>query len=245
MSRQRVVIIVQARMGSSRLPGKVLMDLHGRPLLERQIERLRRSQTADAIVIATSTHARDDAIAEVAEGLGVGLFRGHEDDVLARYVGAADAFGADVVVRVTADCPLIDPEVLDRCVTRLLDDDDLDYVSNTLQRTYPRGLDVEVLRRGVLDIANDEAADPDDREHVTRFVWRQPERFRLEGEADGEDHSALRWTVDTQEDLDVVRAVYDDLYPERPDFGYADALAHAAEHPDVHARNRHVRQKPA
>ena len=245
MSRPRVVIIVQARMGSSRLPGKVLMDLHGRPLLERQIERLRRSMTADAIVIATSTHARDDAIVQAAERLGLGVFRGQEDDVLARYAGAADVFGADVVVRVTADCPLIDPGILDRCVARLLADDELDYVSNTIERTYPRGLDVEVLRHGVLEVAHREAAEPDDREHVTRFVWRQPERFRLGGEAAAEDHSALRWTVDTQEDLDVVRAVYDALYPERPDFDYGDALAHAAEYPDVHARNRHVRQKPA
>ncbi len=245
MSPPRVVVVVQARMGSSRLPGKVLMDLHGRPLLERQIERLRRSLTPDAIVIATSTHAHDDAIADLATTLGIGVFRGDEEDVLARYAGAAAASHADIVVRITADCPLVDPEVLDRCVARLLEDDDLDYVSNTLQRTYPRGLDVEVFTRAVLDRAHHEARDPDDREHVTRFVWRQPERFRLGGVAEREDHSALRWTVDTQEDLDVVRAVYDDLYPTRPDFGYADALAHAAEHPDVHARNRHVRQKPA
>ena len=245
MSGQRVVIVVQARMGSSRLPGKVLMDLHGRPLLERQIERLRRSRTADAIVVATSTHARDDVIAELAERLGVGVFRGHEDDVLARYAGAAEAFQADVVVRITADCPLVDPEILDRCVERLLDDDGLDYVSNTLQRTYPRGLDVEVVRRAVLERTRHEATDPADREHVTRFVWRQPERFRLGGVADGEDRSALRWTVDTHDDLEVVRSVFDALYPERPDFSYADALAHAAAHPDVHARNRHVPQKPA
>ena len=245
MSGQRVVVIVQARMGSSRLPGKVLMDLHGRPLLERQIERLRRSRTVDAIVIATSTHARDDAIAEVAERVGVGVFRGPEDDVLARYVGAADAFQADVVVRGTADCPLVDPEVLDRCVERLLEDDDLDYVSNTLQRTYPRGLDVEVLRRSVLERAHHEATDPGDREHVTGFIWRQPERFRLANVVDCEDRSALRWTVDTQDDLDVVRAVYDALYPERPDFSYADALAHVSEHPAVHAGNRHEARRPA
>jgi len=245
MSRPRVVIVIQARMGSSRLPGKVLMDLHGRPLLERQIERLRRSRTADAIAIATSADERDDAIAALAQRLGIASFRGDEEDVLARFAGAADTFQADVVVRVTADCPLIDPDLLDRCVARLLDDPGLDYVSNTLERTYPRGLDVEVLTRDALERAHREASDPDDREHVTRFVWRQPGRFRLGGVADGDDHSALRWTVDTQEDLEVVRAVFDDLYPDRPAFTYADALAHAAEHPAIHARNRHVRQKPA
>ena len=243
MNRPRVVIVVQARMGSSRLPGKVLMDLHGRPLLERQIERLRRSRAAHDIIIATSTLAQDDPIIDLAAQLGIATFRGDEEDVLARFAGAAAASEADVVVRVTADCPLVDPEILDRCVTRLLDDPDLDYVSNTLVRTYPRGLDVEVFTRDVLERVHREASVPDDREHVTLFVWRQPERFRLGGVADHHDHSALRWTVDTLADLDVVRAVYDDLYPTNPSFTYSDALAHAIEHPDVHARNRHVRQK--
>jgi spore coat polysaccharide biosynthesis protein SpsF len=245
MNAPRTVVVVQARMGSTRLPGKVLQDLHGRPLLERQVERLRRARSTDAIVIATTTEPRDDALVELAASIGVAVFRGDEHDVLARYAGAAAAHAAEVVVRVTADCPLIDPDVLDRCVRRLQGDDGLDYVSNTLRRTYPRGLDVEVLRRATLDAADREATDPADREHVTRFVWRQPERFRLANVADDVDHSDLRWTVDTPADLALVRAVYADLYPADPAFGYAEALRHALAHPHVHALNAHVAQKPA
>jgi spore coat polysaccharide biosynthesis protein SpsF len=240
----RVVTIVQARMGSTRLPGKVLQELHGRPLLERLIERLKRARSADAIVIATTTDGRDDAIAGLARELGVGVFRGDEHDVLARYAGAAAAHDADVVVRVTSDCPLLDPDLLDRCVQHLLEHPDLDYVSNALERTYPRGLDVEAIRRSALDAADRDATDGADREHVTRFVWRQPERFRLGSIRDDEDHSDLRWTVDTPEDLDVVRAIYDALYPVDPTFDYAAALRHAFDHPEVHDRNRHVVQKP-
>jgi spore coat polysaccharide biosynthesis protein SpsF len=243
VTQPRVVVIVQARMGSTRLPGKVLMDLCGRPMLERQIERLRRATTPDAIVIATTTGRGDAPIVALATALGVPVYRGPEDDVLARYAGAAEAHRADVVVRVTADCPLIDPVVLDRCVRRLLDAPELDYVSNALPRTYPRGLDVEALTRAALDAAHREASEGADREHVTRYVWRRPQRFRIAGVTDDADHSHLRWTVDAPEDLEVVRAVYAALYGADPEFGYADALRHAREHPAVHAANAHVAQK--
>ena len=243
MSAPRVVTIVQARMGSTRLPGKVLADLAGAPLLERQIERLLRARSHDRIVVATTTHARDEPIVALAERLGVAGFRGDEHDVLARYALAAAEHAADVVVRVTSDCPLIAPEVLDRCVAALLADGRLDYVTNTVERSYPRGLDVEVLTRRALDAAAHEATEPADREHVTRYVRRRPERFPTANVVDAEDHSHLRWTVDTALDLEVVRAVYEVLYPSDPAFSYRDALRHAAEHPDVHARNRHVRQK--
>lgn len=243
MSRPRVVVIVQARMGSTRLPGKVLMDLEGRPMLERQLERLARARTPDATVVATTTDPRDQPIVDLAMRLGVPVTRGSEDDVLARYLQAAHEHAADIVVRVTADCPLIDPEVLDRCGDALLADPNLDYASNTLERTYPRGLDVEALRLPVLEIAHDEATEPTDREHVTRFIWRQPERFRLHPITDDRDHSNLRWTVDTPEDLELVRAVYADTLPDNPCFTYADALDHARSHPALHALNAHVEQK--
>ncbi len=243
MTEPRVVVIVQARMGSTRLPGKVLMDLGGRPMLERQIQRLRRARTPDAIVIATSTGSGDDPIVDLVNALGVPTYRGPENDVLARYAGAAASHRADVVVRVTGDCPLIDPGVLDRCVRHLLDDPELDYVSNALPRTFPRGLDVEVLTREALDTAHREATEAADREHVTRYVWRRPRHFRTAGVTDDDDHSHLRWTVDSLEDLEVVRAIYAALYPLNADFGYTDALRHAREHPTVHAVNAHVVQK--
>ena len=243
MSGPRVVVIVQARMGSTRLPGKVLMELEGRPVLQRQLERLTRARTPDATVIATSTDPRDQPIVDLATRLGVPVTRGSEDDVLDRYLRAAREHAADIVVRVTADCPLIDPTVLDRCVDRLLADPTLDYVSNTLERTYPRGLDVEVLTQATLATAANTATDPADREHVTRFVWRQPECFHLGSVTDDEDHSDLRWTVDTPEDLALIRRIYRDLHPEDPCFGYRAALAHADAFPDVHALNAHVEQK--
>ncbi len=245
MKRARVVVINQARLGSTRLPGKVLLDLHGRPLLERQIERLRRARTPDEIVIATTFASHDDRLADFARSLGLRVFRGHEHDVLERYVGAAAAAAADVVVRVTSDCPLLDPTLLDRCVRLLLAEPELDYVSNTLERTYPRGLDVEALRRATLLEAHREAHERADREHVTRFVWRQPERFRLGGIKGEHDHSQLRWTVDEADDLAVVRAIYDALYPHDPTFGFEDVLRHAERHPEIHARNRHIAQKEA
>ena len=243
MNRPRVVVIVQARMGSTRLPGKVLMDLEGRPMLERQVERLQRARTPDAIVIATTTDARDQPIVDLATHLDVPVTRGSEDDVLDRYVRAAEAHAADVIVRVTADCPLVDPEVLDGCVDILLAEPTLDYASNTLQRTYPRGLDVEVLPRAILETAAREATDPADREHVTRFVWRQPDRFRLGSITDDGDHSDLRWTVDTPEDLKLVRRIYADVSPSEPLVGYRAALRHAEAFPDIHARNAHVDQR--
>ena len=243
MNRQRVVVIVQARMGSTRLPGKVLMDIEGRPMLERQLERLLRARTPDVTVIATTTDARDQPIVDLATQLDVPVTRGSEHDVLDRYLRAAEAHAADVIVRVTADCPLIDPDVLDHCVDVLLDDPTLHYVSNTLHRTYPRGLDVEVLTRTTLETAARDATEPADREHVTRYVWRQPERFRLGSVTDHDDHSHLRWTVDTQEDLDLVRRIYADIFVNDPGFGYPAAIDHARSFPTVHACNAHVTQR--
>jgi spore coat polysaccharide biosynthesis protein SpsF len=243
MSPSRVVTIVQARMGSTRLPGKVLADLLGKPLLERQLERLARARTPHETVIATTTLPRDTPVAELAARVGVACFRGDERDVLARFAGAAARHAADVVVRVTADCPLLDPDVLDRCVGTLLEGDRLEYVANVFPRTYPRGLDVEALTRETLAIADREAHEPLDREHVTRYVWQRPHRFRLANVADTADHSHLRWTVDAPEDLALVRAIYADLYPRDPAFGYAAALRHAAEHPALHATNAAVEQK--
>lgn len=214
-------------------------------MLERQLERLARARTPDAIVIATTTDHRDQPLVNLATRLGVSVTCGSEDDVLDRYVQTAHEHAANVTVRVTADCPLIDPEVLDRCVAELLADPALDYVSNTLERTYPRGLDIEVLTLATLETAAREATEPPDREHVTRFVWRQPEQFRLGSVTGEEDHSDLRWTVDQPEDLEVVRAVYCDLLQRNPSFGYPAVLRHAAEFPAIHARNRDVVQKHA
>ena len=219
------VAVLQARMSSTRLPGKVMKPLAGRPMIERQLERLRRCETLDRIVVATSDDPSDDVLATHLQSIGVPVFRGSLTDVLARYLGAAHAFGIQgQMVRLTADCPLADPGVIDDCV-RLQRELGVDYVSNGRRRTYPHGLDVEVFELDALEIAGREATDPYDREHVTPFIYRHPERFSLGELVQARDESHLRWTVDTPEDFDFVGRVYAALYPGKPDFTSDDVRA--------------------
>lgn len=240
----KVVAITQARMTSTRLPGKVMKIVAGKSLLAHHVERVARAHTIDAVVVATTTNSTDDVIAAWCATEGVACHRGPEDDVLRRYVGAARAHRADVVVRVTSDCPLIDPEVIDRTVSRFIERaGELDYASNRLVQTYPRGLDTEVLSARALFDADREAVEPADREHVTLFVWRQPNRFRLLNVSSGGDYSQHRWTVDTPEDFELVRRMIEDLCPTNPEFGWRDCLACLDRNPDWFALNAHVRQK--
>lgn len=232
-------------MGSTRLPGKVLADLCGRPMLSRQLERLRRCREADALVVAIpDDEAQAPLAALVASEPGVQLVRGPEHDVLARYRAAAVAAGAGIVVRVTSDCPLIEPAVVDRCLSTFRARPDADYVSNVHLRTYPRGLDTEVFGRDLLELAFREATTTAEREHVTPFIYRQPERFKLVEVTHDEDLNSERWTVDTPEDLDFVRRIYGALYDTTPDFVLEDVLAVLAQHPEWREINRGVTQKP-
>lgn len=226
--------IIQARMSSSRLPGKVAADVGGRPMLALQLSRLARSTAIDRLVVATSVEPDDDAVAAIAGAAGVGVHRGPLADVLARFAGAADAFGpADHVVRLTADCPLADPAIIDACIglhLRLR----ADYTSNAVARTWPDGLDVEVMTAATLAAAASEATDPMDREHVTRFIYRRPARFVMGVLAQALDQSAMRWTVDTADDLALVRAVFAAL----PDgFAMQDVLAYLRANPQIAALN--------
>ena len=223
-----ILAILQARMSSSRLPGKVMRPLLGMPMIGRQLERLARARRVDQLVVATSTAQSDDPLAAWCLENEILVFRGDLDDVLGRFVGAAAAFGpADHIVRLTADCPLADHRVIDDCIALHLDAE-ADITTNGQQRSYPDGLDVEVVRAGVLAAANREAVDPYEREHVTPFIYRRPERFHVAHQKQAVDLSALRWTVDRPEDFDFVRAVYEALYPANPDFGSADILAFEA-----------------
>jgi spore coat polysaccharide biosynthesis protein SpsF len=220
----RAVVIVQARMGSSRLPGKVLADVAGRPMLTRVLERAGAIPGADAVVLATTTEPRDERVAALAADLGVEVFRGSEADVLDRYHCAAQQAGADVVVRVTADCPLLDPRV-SGAVLAAYRRGGVDYVSNARVRRYPDGLDTEVFSAEALRSAWKEATLPSEREHVTPYIWKHPERFRLADLVGEPDHSHLRWTVDRPEDLEFVRAVYGRLDAGGRVFGMDDVLA--------------------
>lgn len=239
---RRVVVIVQARMTSTRLPGKVLMDLAGKPMLERQLERLACCERVDELVLATTANAADDPVAELAARLDVRVHRGSEHDVLDRYAGAARAAQADVVVRVTSDCPLIDPLETDLVVAAL--DTDVDYAANVLERDLPRGLDVEALWRDTLERVDRMATSPAAREHVTYFIHTErPDLFALRAVRRPFDAADLRWTVDTPEDLALVRRLYDELgLAERP-LPLADVIAHVRAHPDIAALNASIAQK--
>lgn len=240
----RVVIISQARMTSTRLPGKVLREVLGKPLLEYQIERLRQVKQADEVVIATTTNDTDQPIIELCEQLGVAYYRGSEEDVLSRYYEAATHFGADVVVRVTSDCPLIDPGVIDQVIGLYINNrDKYDYVSNTLERTYPRGLDTEVFSMAVLEKAYQEAREKPEREHATLFIYQHPEQFRLANSSGTVDYSYHRWTVDTPEDFALIKLVLQELYPINNYFTWLDVLDLLNEHSEWVKINAAINQK--
>ena len=239
--KTKVVAIIQARMGSTRLPGKVLEDLGGSTVLARTVNRMRLADSLDEIIVATTVESADDAIVEEAKRLGVPSFRGSEHDVLDRYYCAALSIQAGIVVRVTSDCPLVDPRVADEVASAFMREAP-DYASNTLIRTYPRGLDVEVISIDALAHAWREAREPYQRAHVTPYIYQNPHSFRLLSLTADADYSGHRWTVDTAEDLEFVRSVYA-LARWTQDVSWRDLLTIVALKPELSEVNRHVRQK--
>jgi spore coat polysaccharide biosynthesis protein SpsF len=237
----RVVAIIQARMGSTRLPGKVLKDLGGETVLARVVNRTRRATLLDEVVVATSVLPADDAIAQECERLQVACFRGDEADVLDRYYRAAQEFAADAVVRITADCPLIDPELIDAAI-RSRFDQKADYASNSLVRTYPRGLDVEVFTADSLARAWSAAREEYQRTHVTPYLYQNPELFKVISIAGEVDHSQYRWTLDTAEDLELLRAVYEH-FGNRDTIRWVEVLDLMESQPELAALNSQVHQK--
>jgi spore coat polysaccharide biosynthesis protein SpsF len=237
----RTVAIIQARMGSTRLPGKVLKPLAGKPMLERVVERMRRAPGVDEVVVATSDLAEEEPILALCRSNGTPVTRGSANDVLSRYALAAREHRADIVVRITSDCPLISPQVVGR-VLEAFRAGACEYASNCHRRTFPRGLDTEIFPATALAATDSEAVDPAEREHVTPFIWRRPERFRLRDVVDAVDRSALRWTVDTPDDFVLVERLYSALAAQ-PAFDYDDILGVLARHPEWSEINRHVEQK--
>ena len=236
----RTVAIIQARLGSTRLPGKVLSDIAGRSMIARVIERADRIHGIGEVVVAIPDLAADDRLANAVTRLDRRVVRGPADDVLARYVLAMERAGAEAIVRITADCPVLSPSISSAVVAAFVSDP-VDYASNTLKRTYPRGLDTEVFRAESLRQAADEATTPAEREHVTPFIWRRPERFRLRSVQAGIDRSSMRWTVDTEEDLALIRTIYAELG--KDDFDTDEILALIAMRPDLAAINAGIAQK--
>ncbi len=240
-----VVCIVQARIGSTRLPGKVLKKICDKTVLEHDIDRLKRVKNINEIVIATTNLEKDNAIVEEANRLGVKCFRGSEEDVLSRYYYAAKENNADVIVRITSDCPLIDSEITEKTILFYLENsDNYDYVSNSLKKTYPRGLDTEIFSYKILARAFNEATSKKDREHVTFYIWNNPSTFRLGCYENSEDYSDLRWTLDTEEDLKLINKIYNYLYIYNGNnFTMNDVIRLYEKYPELKKINMNVKQK--
>jgi len=242
--KQRIVVIIQARMNSTRLPGKVLKNIAEKPMLAHVIERLKDARLVDEIVIATTTKDEDRTILKFANESRVKSFVGSEEDVLDRYYQAAKRCEADVIVRITSDCPLIDPGVVDKIIAFYLKHrGTVAYVSSFLKRSYPQGLDTEVFAFKVLKRTWQEAKEPHQREHVTPYIYEHPEIFCLANVENNEDLSYMRWTVDEERDLEFVREVYKRLYKEGKNFLMKDILTLLKKEPQLMEINRNVKQK--
>jgi len=235
--------IIQARMGSTRLPGKVLKDVGGDTMLARVIQRTQRARFLDKVVVATTIEAADEAIVAECRRLHIPVFRGNEDDVLDRYYQAARTHQIDTIVRITSDCPLVEPEVIDEVVqTFKMHDSSLDYAANILSpRTFPRGLDVEVISFEALARTWREDKNPAWREHVTPYIYRNPEKFQVLNVTNETDYSWMRWTVDTPEDLVLVRRIYDHFGDYQ--FNWQEVIALLVEYPAWLDINRSLQQK--
>ena len=245
MTESRTIAIIQGRMSSSRLPGKILLDIAGKPMLQHMVERTRLAKTVDQVVVATSTDPSDDPVEEFCREFGVPFYRGSQADVLDRFYQAAHLFQAGTVVRLTADCPLLDPVLVDETVS-LFRSSGADFTANRLpppfHRTYPIGLDTEVCSFAALERAWKEATALHDREHVLPYLYEVEGRFRVAVLNYHQDYGSLRWTVDTPADLELVRQVYIRL-GERADFNWLDVLAVFEKEPELAQINAGVQHK--
>jgi len=239
-----IVAIIQARMGSTRLPGKVMKEILGKPVILWDLDRASLSKLIDEIVVAIPYGKENDVIVDTIKEYNdkIIIARGSEDDVLDRYYQAAVQTNADVVVRITSDCPLIDPIVVDNIIEQFLNND-CDYCSNSLIRTYPRGLDTEVFSFKALETAWNEATKDYEREHVTSYIIENTDKFKLLNVVNDIDLSHLRWTLDTKEDLELINAVYKRIYSKKQLFLMDDVLELLDREPELIDINRHVEQK--
>ena len=259
MTELHTVAIIQARFSASRLPGKVLREIAGEPMLVHVVERTLSSKMVDDVVIATTTESSDDVVVELCKTRSYPTYRGSQHDVLDRYYQAARQHNTDVIVRITADCPVIDPAVIDKTVNAFLGRSETDFskpgkttdfphdfAANRLPppwgRTYPIGLDTEVCSFDGLKLAWNEARLPHQREHVMPFFYEQPERFRILHVTHEPDYGNLRWTVDTPEDLDLVRQIFDN-FPGCTDFSWLEILDLFEQKPELALINAKVQHK--
>ena len=240
----KVVAIVQARLTSTRLPNKVLKDISGKPMLWHLLERLKFSHKIDSVVLAIPDSSENDRLADFARELGLPCFRGSEKDVLSRYYNAAKKYDAREIVRITADCPLIDPRVTDSVIEAYLNSG-ADYTSNSTESGFPRGLDTEVFSFKTLEKTSREARQDYEREHVTPYIYEHPDIFKIQSvKATGKlKRPDLRLTVDTEEDLKLIEEIYQRLYREGYIFYTEDVIDLLEKHPELTAINTRVKQK--
>jgi len=233
----KTLAIIQARMGSTRLPGKVMADVHGRPMFQWLLNRVKAVPAIDEILVATTVDPDDDGLARwITEVAKVGCFRGSSENVLDRYFRAAEHRDADVIVRLTADDPLKDPQIIGQIIREFRARPDLDYCSTSIRPTFPEGLDVEVFTYEALKRAHCEAALMSEREHVTPYIWKNPHLFKIHSFEQERDLSGWRWTVDKPADLDFVRAVYGHFL-KNPLVSYAELVPFIESHPEIAAIN--------
>ena len=243
-TNKKIAATIEARMTSTRLPGKVLMPLAGKPALERMVERLKRSKYLDEIAIATTVNKEDDPIVELAEKLGVKYYRGSEIDVMGRVLDTAKSVQADIIVELTGDCPLMDWRVVDRGVEEFFSGN-YDCGANVIERSYPDGFDVQVFPVSILEEAANKTDDPLDREHVSRYIYTHPEEYKINHWKSGSecDWPELRVTLDEIDDYTMINTIFEKLLPQNEDFTAEDVVNLAKKDEEILKINQHVQAK--
>jgi spore coat polysaccharide biosynthesis protein SpsF len=240
---QDIAAIVQARSGSTRLPGKIFKTLAGKPMLWHVVNRLSHSKLLDKIIIATTTMPEDDQVEQFCVENSISFYRGSVNDVLSRYYEAAKIYNARIVIRITSDCPVIDPYLIDIMMTHFSNEDHIDYMSNSIHRTFPRGLDTEIFTFSALEKTYNEAKLEYEHEHVTPYIYNNPKKFSIKNYANEIDLSSHRWTVDTAEDFRLIEEIYNSLYQQGKIFLFKDILQLIEERPELTKINQDIKQK--
>jgi len=246
LNNQNITVIIQARTGSTRLPNKIFKPLSGKPVLWHVYNRVKQSKLISQVVIATTDLPEDDAVEYFCNENKISFYRGSSDNVLSRYFYAAKIFTAETIIRITADCPVIDPVVLDKMIEEFLNtnkNEKLDYMSNSIVRTFPRGLDAEIFSMTTLEKTFNEAKLKYELEHVTPYIYQRPGLFKIKNFANDKDYSYYRWTIDTTEDYELLGKIYDALYLQNKIFLLEDILKLLEEHPELTEINKSIEQK--
>lgn len=241
-----VLCIIQARLGSTRLPGKVLKKLSGKSVLEHVIYRVSKSNLIDQIIVATTTNKEDDKIVDECFKIGVNYYRGDENNVLSRYYETAFDKGYETIIRITSDCPLIDPKIIDNMIRYFNNENEkyqLDYLSNSLKETFPRGFDVEIFTFNSLKEAYENATLEYEKEHVTPYIYLNQDKFTIKNYYNSNKYQNYRLTLDTYEDYLVIKNIYDNIYKEDSMFFYEDIISYLNQYPEIANINQHIKQK--